>query len=82
MLDLVKTNTKSLEEDVTMPGRLADPVRALYPVTSVIAQGNRDIEVDAGCGAGLGCNNRPALDVIGKALRELGDGDSKNLLFD
>ena len=82
MLDLVKTNAKSLEEDVTMPGRLADPVRALYPVTGIIAQGNRDIEVDAGCGAGLGCNNRPALNVIGKALRELGDADSKNLLFD
>ena len=82
MLDLVKTNTKSLEENITMPGRLADPVRALHPVTGVIAQGNRDIEVDAGCGAGLGGDNRPALDVIGKALRELGDADSKNLLFD
>ena len=82
MLDLVKTNTKSLEEDVTMPRRLADPVRALHPVTGVIAQGNHDVEVDTGCGAGLGGDNRPALNVIGKALRELSDGDSKNLLFD
>ena len=82
MLDLVKTNTKSLEEDVTMPRRLADPVRALHPVTGVIAQGNHHVEVDTGCGAGLNGDNRAALNIIGKALRELGDGDSENLLFD
>lgn len=82
MLDLVKTNTKSLEEDVTMPRRLADPVRALHPVTGVIAQGNHDVEVDTGCGAGLGGDNRAALYLIDKTLRELGDGDSENLLFD
>ena len=82
MLDLVETNTKSFDEDVTMPRRLADSMRALLPVAGIFTQGNRDIEVDAGCGAGLGGDNRPALDVIGKALRELGDGDSENLLFD
>ena len=57
VLDLVETNTKSLEENITMPRRLADSMRALRPVAGIFTQGNRDIEIDTGGGAGLGCDN-------------------------
>ena len=82
MLDLVETNTKSFDEDVTMPRRLADSMRALRPVAGIFTQGNHDIEIGTGGGAGLGCDNRATLYLIDKTLRELGDGDSENLLFD
>ena len=53
VLDLVETNTKSLEEDITMPRRLADSMRALRPVAGIFTQGNRDIEIDTGGGLSL-----------------------------
>ena len=82
VLDLVETNTGSPEQDVTTPRRLADSMRALRPVAGIFAQGNRNIEIDTGCGARLGCDNRATPYLIDKTLRELGDGDSKNLLFE
>lgn len=82
VLDLVETNTGSPEQDVTMPRRLADSVRALRPVAGIFAQGNRDIGIETGGDAGLGCDNRATPYLIDKTLRELGDGDSENLLFD
>ena len=82
VLDLVETNTESPEQNVTMSRRLAASVRVLRPVAGVFTQGNRDIEADTGDGAGLGCDNRATLYLIDKTLRELGDGDSENLLFD
>ena len=82
VLDLVETNTGCPERDVTMPRRLADSVRALRPVAGIFAQGNRDIEIETGGDAGLGCDNRATLYLIDKTLRELDDGVSDNLLFD
>ena len=82
VLDLVETNTGSLEQDVTMPRSLADSVRVLNPAACIFTQGNRDIEIDTGGDAGLGCNNRATPYLIDKTLRKLGDGDSENLLFE
>ena len=82
MLDLVETNTKSFDEDVTMPRRLADSMRALLPVAGIFTQGNHDIEIGTGGGAKLDCDNRATLYLIDKTPRELGDGDSENLLFE
>ena len=82
VLDLVETSTGSPEQDVTMPRRLADSVRVLHPAACIFTRGNRDIEVDTGDGAALGCDNRATPYLIDKTLRKLGDGDSKNLLFE
>ena len=82
VLDLVEPNTESPEQDVTMPRRIADSVKVLRPATGVITQVNRDIELGPGCGAGLGGYSRTTPHLIDKTLRELGDGDYKNLLLD
>ena len=82
VLDLVETNTGSPEQDFTMPRRLADSARVLNPAACICTQGNRDIGIDTGGDAGLGCDNRVTPYLIDKILRELGDGDSENLLFD
>lgn len=58
VLDLVETNTESPEQDVTTPRRLADSMRALRPAAGIFIQGNRNIEIDTGGGARLGCDNR------------------------
>ena len=52
-------------------------MKALRPAACIFTQGNRDIEIDTGGYAGLGCDNRATLYLIDKTLRELGDGDSK-----
>lgn len=52
-------------------------MKALRPAACIFTQGNRDIEIDTGGDAGLGRDNRAALYLIDKTLRELGDDDSK-----